>query len=161
MPILTDIEAKMYTLISGMLTADGYNFNWGNVNQPDMALQEQDKPAALIYVIDEDNQDQTNGTWSSAYNNSVNFRIRTHSALAEVADVPLFEINAELNKQLDDLKKLFGTYYNLDGLCMSIMYRKMKRIIHENNDVHIPKSMDTFWLVRYSQDRTDPESVVA
>ncbi len=71
----------------------------------------------------------------------------------------MYKINAELNWALNDLKKLFGTYYTVSDACETIMYQGMTRVTDKNNDAMRPKYMDTRWLVRYTEDRLDPGTV--
>jgi len=157
--ILTTIEAAMKTLIDGMTVVGGYNFDWGDSNQPDEALVDANDvfPMALILIENETNTDLTGGVWASAYQNEVTFKIIVKDKLDAVQSVPNFAINDIHNKCLDDLKKLFGVNYNIGNTCGVIMYVGSERIIdEENGDVFRPGHLETEWLVRYAQDRTDP-----
>jgi len=155
--ILTTIESEMKTLIEGMTTTS-YNYNWGTVNNPDMARQT--FPSAEIMMTMETNVDDPGGGWAQAYSNEAEFQIKVIPELSAEAEVPVYAINIEYNKALDDLKKLFGINYNLNGNCCSIMYRSAERINSTAGDNFRPGYLDTRWLVRYSQDRLDPETVV-
>lgn len=160
-PILTNAEAAMASMIVGMTTDGGYNYDWETVNHEDFAKSQDYNayafPRAMIYLEPEErNTDDPDGAWAGAYHNEAMFRIRVVGRLDEEYAEPLFEINKVLNKGLDDLKKLFGTNYSLNGTIETIMYRSSNRVRQENGDIMIPKVLDTFWMVRYSQDRTNP-----
>jgi hypothetical protein len=154
-PILTQIETNTAALIAAMTTAGGYNYNWETVNEEDLAKGE--FPRACIYLEPEEtNIDDANGISGNAYTNEAFFRIRVAGRLAEEKSTPMFEINKILNKALDDLKKLFGTNYSLGGVCDWIWYKSSTRLPMKSGDIFIPKELDTFWLVRYTQDRQNP-----
>jgi hypothetical protein len=157
-PILTLIEQGMADAIADMEQGE-YNFTWNaqGVNQPDMAKVT--FPTAEIFLESEDNLDDPDGPWSNAYMQEATYVIRVRARLDSETDVPTWEINAELNKALDDLKKLFGTNYSVSGYCDTIMYRGFERINEMSGDVFIPKRMETRWRVQYSQDRKNPEQV--
>lgn len=153
-PILTRIEVGMQEAIEGMKPST-YNFDWGSVNQPDMAKQ--DFPSALITIEEEENLDEEDGAWAGAYMNATMFLIVVRARLQEEHNIPMYEINKELNLALDDLKKLFGVNYSVAvGACDMIMYRGMSREIERSGDLFVPKRMLTRWRVTYTQDRTDP-----
>jgi len=153
-PIVTRIEDGMYDMIAGM-TKGAYNFDWGTVNQPDMAKQE--FPSAEIMLVEETNLDEEDGAWANAYMNEAMFNIVVRARLSQEVNIPIYEINKELNLALDDLKKLFGTTYSTGvSIGDQIMYRGMERIIEPQGDLFIPKRMVTHWRVTYTQDRESP-----
>lgn len=152
--ILTSIEAAMAQAISGMNTGDGYLLNWGTVNEPDVAKQE--FPSAEIMLQTEECIDDTDTAWSGGYNQEASYLIRVRAALDNEEAIPLYKINEILNQALSDLKRLFGIHYSVSGNCEVIMYRGAERITDGRNDIMRPKFMDTKWLVKYTQKRTDP-----
>ena len=153
-PILTRIEIGMKEAIEGMKPGT-YNFDWGTVNEPDMAKQ--DFPSALITVEEEENVDEESGASALDYLNVVRFLVVVRARLQEEHNIPLYEINKELNLALDDLKKLFGITHSVAvGACDQVMYEGMTREIERSGDLFIPKRMITRWRVDYSQDRSDP-----
>lgn len=155
--ILTTIESEIKTLIEGM-TDSTYNYTWGTVNDPDMAKQT--LPSAEIMLVFETNVDDAGGTWAQAYSNEAEFQIKVITETSEENEIPVYAINPEYNKALDDLKRLFGNNYNLNGNCCSIMYRSAERVNSTAGDIYRPGYLDTRWFVRYQQDRLDPEQVV-
>ena len=155
-PILSKIEAAMAEHIEGMSVGDGYYSDWGSVNEPDISKQE--FPSAEILVESEACLDEKEGVWSQVYEQEANFLIRVRVALDNEVETPLYEINAELNKALEDLKRLFGRNYTVSDSCETIMYRGMQRLVDKGNDIFRPAYLETRWLVRYTQDRQEPSS---
>lgn len=155
-PILTQIEDKIYDYIRGMKTGP-YHFSWGTVNERDLAKAA--FPSALVYVDEEESLDEPDGAWGSAYFNEVSFRIEVIARTEVEYENPVFDINRDLNKALDDLKKVFGTNWSLDLTGDIIMYRGSSREEIRNGDIFIPKKLITRWTVRYETSRTDPTEV--
>jgi len=154
-PILTQIEAAMKALIESTTVAGGYNYEWGTVNQPDLARCTY--PTAEIILSSEVNLDEVEGAHANAYMNEAEFLIRvTGENAAEDADSPVYAINAIHNLALDDLKKLFGTNYSLSDTADMIMYQGMQRVTSTAGDIFVPGHIETTWMVRYSQDRQTP-----
>ncbi len=158
-PILTRIQEGLETRIAAISKSDGYFTNWGSVNEPDVAKQE--FPSAEILFDNEDCLDETNGAWSGAYNQEANFIIRIRASLANEEQIPLYEINKELNKALEDLKRCFGINYTAsEDACENVMYQGAQRITDNSNDIFRPAYIDTRWLVKYTQVRKDPSRFV-
>ena len=156
-PILTQIEIKMKSLVEGMLQSNSYNYNWGTVNERDVANSK--FPSAIITLNpDEINLDDDNGVWAQAYNNKANFLITVQGELTVEEDNPVFAINEILTRALDDLKKLFGTNNSIDGLADKIMYESSTRIEKKNGDIMLPSILETQWGVWYTQDRQFPRT---
>jgi len=155
-PILTQIEDKMYDLILSMQLGT-YNYRWSTVNEQDMAKTT--FPQALIYQDVENNLDERSGTWGGAYFNEVLFRIEVRPELDKEYSNPVFQINREFNKALDDLKQLFGRNWNLVGASDTIMYTGSERVYELNGDIFVPGKLITRWLVKYEQDRVEPTTV--
>lgn len=153
-PILTQIEEEMAELIESTRLGD-YWFDWGPCNQHDMAKMK--FPTALIYLGQEDSLDETDGAWGQAYFNDVIFRIEVYADLDREYESPVFEINKEFNKALDDLKRLFGTEWGLKGAADTIMYVGSEREETKNGDIFVPGKLITRWRVRYEQDRLNPD----
>jgi len=155
-PILTSAEAAMVTLIEGMTEAAGYHNDWGTADQQDRANMTY--PAAFCELLpDEANEDDPDGAHASAYLNRAEFRVRVWVEQS-LAENPVTAVNAEYNKCLDDLKKVFGTGAGstLSGTVQHIQYLRSERINQESGDVETPGYMDTYWSVLYHQDRTYP-----
>lgn len=157
-PILTRIEEAMATRIAAICKSDGYYTNWGSVNEPDVTKQK--FPSAEIVLESEENLDETESAWSGAYNQEARFIIRIRAKLDNEEVTPFYEINKELNKALEDLKRLFGTYYTVSDACETIMYQGAQRLVDRGNDIFRPAYLETKWLVKYTQVRTDPSRYI-
>jgi len=155
-PFLTQIEQKMYDLI-GSMNLGPYHFDWGTVNQQDMAKMV--FPAALIYLENETSLDEPDGAWGGAYFNEVTYRIEVRAKLDVEYENPVFEINGQFNKALDDLKKLFGANWSLDGATDTIMYRGSERLEERSGDIFVPGKLITRWLCRYETSRALPDQM--
>lgn len=158
-PILDRIEKKIASLVGGMRIADGYNFDWGMVNEQDESIG--DFPRCVIdpteNVADkENNMDTLAGIGSRDYTNEVVFTLLVKGELPEFDTNPLFAARSVLRKAHDDLKRLFGIHLNLDSECDNIIYAGSQIESLVRNDVQRPAQLRTFWKVVYSQDRQTP-----
>lgn len=157
-PILTRIEEAMASRIAALRKSDGYYLNWGTVNEPDVAKQK--FPSAEIVLDYEECLDETDTAWSGAYNQEAHYVIRIRAQLDNEEVIPFYEINKELNKALEDLKKLFGNHYTVSDACETIVYQGAQRIVDRGNDIFRPAYLDTKWLVKYTQVRIDPSRYI-
>lgn len=155
--ILTKIENGMESLILSMRTSGGYYFDWYTVNQNDVVKQT--SPSAEIILTSEQCTDTDNSVWAGGYNQHAIYTIRVRYVMENKTENPTYAVDRYLNRCLYDLKKLFGNTPSVEGTCCVIMYTGMDRIRNNNNDVIRPKYMDTYWLVRYIQDRRDPSRI--
>lgn len=159
-PILDTFESIAQSLIEGMTTGGGYNFNWGTVNNPDLA--QVIFPTAWIFIEAERNIDVIDGAGAQSYRNEVDVRIEVMGEIATETAIPNWSINSIHNKALDDLKKLFGITANIHvGNSIDVMmYQGMTREdpLPTSGDRFHPGKMITTWLARYYQSRTDPET---
>jgi hypothetical protein len=158
-PILDTIETAISDLIAGMLAADGYNYDWNIVNEPDETIGA--FPRCVINPTDnfadkETCQDTTAGLGSGDYTNEVIYTLLAKGELPAFDSNPLFAIRSTLRMALDDLKMLFGKNRNLGGACDNILYIGSQIEPLGNNDGQRPAQLRTFWKVIYSQDRTTP-----
>lgn len=160
-PILTTAEEEMRSLIDGM-TSDSYNYDWAVTNEEDLARIKcgQQTAKAVIYWDGEENTDSEDGVCANAYANLVNYRIRVTTWLDD--SEPEFPRQAKryrLRLALDDLKALFGEYYHLESEQLFIMYAGCEAPeVRQQGDILVGE-MDTFWRVRYYQDRETPTQV--
>jgi hypothetical protein len=154
--LLTRQALAIKELIETMSATNGYNLEWGTVNQRNYALG--DFPRAEIYYPSEENLDTLAGIGSRDYTNAVTFEIHVAAKLNFSSDNPLFEINEQLDYALDDLKMLFGKNPSIGGTCDSFLYRGYKRET-KAVDQFIPTKMVTTWRAVYQQDRQTPSQV--
>jgi hypothetical protein len=152
--ILTEIEHAMSDYISEMSVGTGYNFDWGSVNEPDVARQT--FPSAEIAIVSETNRDDTDGVWSQGYEQEVVFALRIRVSIDNEEMTPAYAVNADLNKALDDIKRLFGNHYTMSDYCETLMYMGMVRVTDARNDIFRPSYMDVQIRCRYTQDRKNP-----
>jgi hypothetical protein len=158
LPILTRIEQGMIDKIFSISKAGGYYNDWGSVNELDTAKQI--FPSAVINLDYEENIDSTDAAWNQAYNQEAYFIIRVRAALENEEEIPSEEIKKVLNTALEDLKRCFGRNYTLSDACDLIMYRGAERVKNPKNDIFRPALMDTRWLVKYTQLRSDPSQFI-
>lgn len=154
-PILTQIEDAMVKMIEG-ITPGLYTYNWV-VNETDLAKDQ--FPRANIFLDYENNLDDPEGPDSDMYFQEAFFRIEIIARAEQEYDNPRWEIQKDLNLALDDLKRLFGRDYTVNGTADFIMYRGMRIEYFRNNDIFIPAKLITSWRITYEQDRQSPESV--
>jgi len=152
MTILEHID----TTIAELIESCNGNFRWGSCNERDQARAQY--PHANIYVESEECQDSSSGVWSQEYAQQVSIRIEVWCKLDGEYERPWIEIRKKLYQALDDLKAIFGTAWNLNGYCDTIMYRGCEIVDEPGGDQLIPAKMITHWLVNYEQDRLDPTS---
>lgn len=153
-PILTKIEEGIASYILSIARSTVYYFDWRCVNERDIANQT--FPSAEIFIEDEECQDLEDGVWAGGYNQHVNVTIRVRVETDVEESNPSYDVDKELNKALDDLKRMFGNQYTVSDSCDTMMYRGMSRVVDGANNILRAKYMDTRWLVKYTQDRKDP-----
>ena len=159
LPILNKIGSAIADLIAGMRIADGFNFDWGIVNEQDVTIG--DFPRCVInptdkFADDEMSQDLTGGIGSGEYTNGVVYTLLTKGELPQFDSNPLFAIRSTLRKAQDDLKMLFGIRRSLDGTADNIMYVGSQIEPLRRNDGQRPAQLRTFWKVLYAQERNEP-----
>jgi hypothetical protein len=153
--IIDNIELQMKVLMLGMTNAGGYNFNWSSVNEEDQAIG--DYPRALMESPIENCIDDPVGGSQTSYTNEVLFIVWvTGLQFIDSNPNPNFTIRSNLRLAEDDLKRLFGINYQLNGSADNIMFRGAQIFKGDNNDVQKPATMKTQWRVSYSQDRISP-----
>ena len=154
-PILTQIEEGIVDMIEG-IEPGLYSFKW-MVNEPDYAKAT--FPVANVYLEYETSLDDANGPDSDMYFQECSFRIDVMARAEQENDNPRWDIQRDLNKALDDLKRVFGRDYSVNNTADIIMYRGMNIEYERNNDIFMPAKMVTRWIVRYEQDRQNPEDL--
>lgn len=154
--LLTKIEEAMKNAILSM-EQGLYHFNWLSCNEEDMAKSS--FPVANIYLEDETSLDDPDGPSNNMYFQEVLFRIEVLVKLEEEYSQPRFAINEQLNLALSDLKRLFGSDYSINGTVDTIMYKDSSREYIQRNDIFLPTKLITHWVVKYEQDRTDPDVI--
>lgn len=155
MPILHDIIERIKENISGLTVAGGYNYNWGTVQERD--VNKMQFPAAVVHLPDdEQNLDDPNGVHALSYYNRLPVHIQIYDELATQTEYPEDEIRLKYFTCLDDLKKVFGTDFFLNGNCEKIMYRGARFVKARSGDLFTPATLMSRWDVYYLQDRENP-----
>lgn len=154
---ITRIEEAAAGIIRNLRTP-AYRFDWGTVNETDEAKMRY--PAADVETVSEANNDEVNSPHSGSYKNALTLRITAHVQIPEDAPNPEKAINAYLNYALDDLKRAFGRNYHLNDNCDIILYRGMSRqAVDGGGTVLKTRKLITTWLVKYEQNRLNPERI--
>lgn len=157
--ILDRIELEIQKLIAGIVTASGYNFNWSIINEEDEAIG--NFPRALIDPRDsvadrETCADTVAGVGSLDYTNEILFTILVRGIMPTFNNNAVFNVRSTLRKGLDDLKKLFGIYNQLEGACDNIMYVSSQIEPIRTNEILSPGQLRVIFKVIYAQDRQNP-----
>jgi hypothetical protein len=155
-PVLTKIEEGIESYILTIRRSTDYYFDWYTVNETDVASQT--FPSAEIFIDSEECQDEEDGVWAGGYNQHVYLTIRVRMETANEETNPTYDINKELNKALDDLKRMFGNQYTVSDSCDTMMYKGMIRVLDRSNNILRASYMDTQWFIKYTQDRKNPTS---
>jgi len=161
-PIPVRIRNDMKELVQSMTIAGGFNFDWGTYNQKDLAKATFPCVKEAVTDPEEENVDDEEGVDAQVYQNERIFRLRVVNKISGgLADNPKDAIVDVNEKMLDDLKEIFGKNPNLkdDSGAHSIRFQGMQPVDHHSGDVEKPWHMDTFWKVRYFQDRLDPRQI--
>jgi len=152
-PILTRIEDFMQSLIESMAPG-AYHYSWA-VN-----CQDRSKvtfPLANIYLESDTSLDAQGGSSNGMYMHESVYRITVTTKLEQEMGNPLWDINTDLNRCLDDLLAVFGKNPTLGGNTDVIMYQGMTRTFSRNGDLLIPTFMETKWLLTWESDRRYPD----
>ena len=143
-----------------MSISGGYQLDWAPINFEDRALEDQATydVFACVYWLRELNLDEPEGLHFQAYHNIAEDSIEVRCPITSESTNPLFDVRPRLQLALSDLKKLFGTYPELNGNnARKIMYRSaepMDRGI-SSGDRFVPMYLDARFHVWYFQDRQD------
>jgi len=166
-PILTGMLEDITNKIEAMET-DTYNLDWGYTNVADLAHVDWTKCGAsgIVQPYEGEQANARDGADANAYFEEVRVRIICRVPLDDVSINAHYDILKRLFLCLDDLKQCFagqdvgGENLWLEG--WKIEYREnfgatTRREFVESSDVFLPKRILTNWLIKYTQDRVDPE----
>lgn len=145
---LTDIRNALTAAIKTMTIANGYNYDWVTVNpaNSDWNRVSADKyPIADYWFEKEESEDGPSNTMSITCDKTVLIDVIPKRTGIEAEDV---------DKCIDDIKKLAGTNYNLSGACFLWWYQGYERF---NDQTHYPEyGARVRMKIRYRQDRQNP-----
>jgi len=155
--IIVKIEEKIVYLIKN-ISAD-----WGDdsIDIDKFPPDRIDLPCAKLELTAEVNIDESDddaigptGAFAGAYYNALSYKIIMKGKLSD---------RKKHLEALDDLKKVFGVHYTLeDSGASAIMYRGFKFVKKDKDNEHLEADdlmMESTWIVRYYQSRTEPGEV--
>ena len=156
----TNIRKKLIELVGGMRIADGFNFDWyaSNPSAWDENLTD-GYPFAFVEPGDETNLDEQGAVNGGIYTNDFPFTIYCRIDYDETKITeeirPVDQIEDEIDKALQDLKRLFGNNVCLDDTVFSCWYTGSRRGILPQEKALGILAFDL--LCRYRQQRREPE----
>lgn len=148
---LTDIAAEIKTILQGITKTNGYSYDWGSVNQPDQALVTY--PCADITYSEE----KPDTSIPAAYGyDECTFKVKIKCALSTTTDVPIHAIDAEYDKIMSDVKKVFRANYGYLALSKNavIAYQGFTKDISKSGDVFVPGDVIATFTVKYQSTET-------
>ena len=145
---ISEIRTALTSAIKSMTIANGYNYDWTTVNPPgsDWNRVAADKhPIADFWFEKEESEDGTSNTLTITNDLTVLIDVVPKRVGIEAADV---------DKCIDDIKRLAGNDYNLSGACFLWWYQGYERF---NDQTHYPEyGARIRTIIRYRQDRKNP-----
>ena len=173
MDVLTGIYDEIVSLMGGMTTLDGYNFNWHptSIDPTDWDIKSaqiaggfdqisEAYPIALIHWGDETVDTPTMnglGVGGNAYTNDQEFILEV-----QVGATSSNTVDEKINKATRDLKKLFYPSQNNSLNCKSfiVLYTGTRRDVAFSDQLGCSGRFTFNILVRYSQDVNDVDQLV-
>lgn len=162
-PIKTNVRNALETAIEAMATPT-YYFDWGSTSfNRDLTLTT--FPNFYILIPTEENLDFDSGeTNSQEYDNTSEVQIVVHAQNLEVYEDPQREIEDQLYRCEDDLKKLFADSGQVgsplaNAGATSFMYMGYESETFKSNDIYVPKKRIFKFRLQYNQDRLNPDQI--
>jgi hypothetical protein len=145
---ITTIAGEIATLIDGMTTAGGYNYNWSQLNEPDKAHQKT-WPSAVVRYRKFSRADGIEALYGM-YNAEIIITVENKITPSTTVK-PEFTADAALDNCLADLTKLFGAnsitgYFPLSKEAF-ISFVSAEKINTSRNDTYFPTKLETVWNV--------------
>lgn len=150
---LTEVIASINSLIAGITVANGYTFDWGDINPADETVARYPF-SKLRYVAEE----PTDSDYRYVPRARVSVEIRVHPDSAAVEGVPFYEVDALIDEYLVALKRRLmrsdQVANEIAGLEHSavIQYDGFDKQYANTGDIYKPKVLVTRWLVDYYED---------
>lgn len=145
--LLTDIAAEIAELIDDITIANGFTYDFGSINEPDMAHMRYPS-ADITYASEQVINDLVLAQYGFA---DAEFQIKIRSKLLTTEGAPLHAIDAEHDKIMHDIKHVFGV--NRGALSLTgnpvITYKSFEKENAKAGDVFIPSALIIKWNVRY------------
>lgn len=161
-PLPTAIRNQIISMINGIDGTGDYYFDWAGVSPSMFDLNKITAyPTATVETGNENNLDDFNTMNGGLYWNEIDVRIHAfvqvdESALA-ITENPIDHIDNEIDKAVEDLKRVFGNSQNLGGTCQNSMYNGYEKYYTE--DFNRPAYFIFKLKVQYRQIRTNPEDL--
>lgn len=148
---LSTIISEAEAVIAAMTQDDGYNNDWTSVNEFDANLAGA-FPQAIVDVTDEVAEELD--VHAGAYTLTANLTVTVRDANTGAETYPQRALRTKLYADLDDLKKCFGgpaieSAFNCE-------YQGFTITPTAKGDVHTSAEMVVSFVIRYTQDRTNP-----
>jgi len=145
----TTIAGEIATLIGGMTTAGGYNYNWGTINQADRA-RVSTFPSAVIRYNTETAVDGIAGLYgmqNAEVTISVDYRITPTLTVQ-----PEMTADSALDNCLADLSRLFSAN-NTGYLPLSkeavLSFKSSEKVADKRGNTYHPTQLVTKWELFY------------
>ena len=144
---LTDIATEIARVIKSITTTAGYEVTFGSVNEADEALIKYPS-CEITYTTEQPDTSEVNNLYGYAI---TEFQIKVRSKLNTVETAPIWAIDAEYDKAIGALKKIFGGDNGALALEYNpvIMYAGFEKENYKNGDVFVPGAVITRWMVKY------------
>ena len=157
---LTEVAAELAALLKSITVDNGFGYDFGSVNGTTAADQAKTLyPSAEITYAQEDAISEASALFGFA---TAQFEIRIRGALSESPDAPFYDIDAELDTVLRDVKQILLRSSTPNTLPLSIetviAYQGFAKETAANGDMFRPKSLLTRWSVRYQEYITEQPS---
>lgn len=143
-----DLISQVATLISGITEANGFDYDWGSVNQSDMARM--NYPSADIIWQGENliGTDDASGHYCLCL---AEIDIQIRCELDTISNTPRHAIDEEYSDKLSDVKHVLLGQSTLpltdqDGV---IKYVSAQRMESESADALVPGYLLTKWTIQY------------
>lgn len=155
---LTEIIAGMKSLIETITTANGYEYDFGTINETDNVKRKE--PSAEITYDEETAISEASALYGFAI---ANITIKLRWSTEKVEDEPFYAIDARLDSLLRDVKQVLlrsstpNTLPIDDNECV-IVYQGFTKELNENGDIFRPKSLLTRWTIKYQEYITEQSS---
>lgn len=147
---LTEIIAEIKTLLQTITEENGYEYDFGSVNEIDQAKRTE--PSAEITYDEENAISEASALYGFA---TANITIRLRWSVDSVDNEPFYAIDARLDTLLRDVKQVILRSSTPNTLPITtetvITYSGFIKESNENGDAFRPKSLLTRWTVKYQE----------
>ena len=154
MSFLIRIQDQIETTIKAISQDNGYNLDWGSVNQ--RGDQFCTFPSAWFMFTSEEGLNEIDETYAGSYTNSLNVKLTVKTELEESFKDPKYENRTLLYLALEDIKKAFANGVIEDAKTLPPVYIDSQIMDSPDRDVFRPSHLIINFKINYSQDRNSP-----